>query len=181
VPVLAAGLLAIAIGWRPRSADQPILEAFVGLMLVGLGLRVLWRLRHGAAQLHLHRHQHGMRFHSHPHVHFGDERAPVQSHHEIAPTRAPFLVGIVHGLAGSAAFALLYSQTPGAGLSFLAAFGSGTILGMGAMSSLLAVPFFPTARRLESIQIWARGIAGVVSVAFGCYVLFEASWSWVIS
>jgi ABC-type nickel/cobalt efflux system permease component RcnA len=173
--LLAAGLLVLLVSWQPRSEDQPLLEGLVGVMLVVLGARLIWRLRRG--HLHWHTHRHGDVEHAHPHIHVPGEAVGQHGHHVVGTARAPFLVGIVHGLAGSAAFVLLttkYAQTQGEGLPFLVMFGLGTVVGMAAMSSLMTLPLWRGGVRLGRLQTVARAVAGSLSVAFGLYVVWEA-------
>jgi sulfite exporter TauE/SafE len=83
------------------------------------------------------------------------------------------LTGLVHGLAGSAAVALLVLSTvrsPYAAVLYLLVFGLGTIAGMTAITALLSVPF---AARLPILFRFRRGLAlgtGLFSLAFGFYV-----------
>jgi high-affinity nickel-transport protein len=83
------------------------------------------------------------------------------------------LMGVVHGLAGSAAVALLALgaiQDPTLAMGYLVVFGVGTIAGMTAITALLAWPFAAGARRLAR---WQRALAfgtGALSLAFGLYL-----------
>jgi high-affinity nickel-transport protein len=83
------------------------------------------------------------------------------------------LTGLVHGLAGSAAVALLVLSTvrsPYGAVMYLLVFGLGTIAGMTAITALLSVPF---AARLPILFRFRRGLAlgtGLFSLAFGFYV-----------
>lgn len=82
----------------------------------------------------------------------------------------PLLVGLVHGLAGSAFVALLVvAAVPGVllGLSYLAIFGLGTVAGMAVITLAMAVPSALSVRRFASLQRYLRLASGVASVAFG--------------
>lgn len=86
------------------------------------------------------------------------------------PTVRPFLVGLVHGLAGSAAVALLVLATirdtlPA--LAYLVVFGLGTVAGMVAVTSLLAIPTLVGGARVARMQTGIRFAAGALSIAFG--------------
>ena len=90
--------------------------------------------------------------------------------------RRPFAVGIVHGLAGSGAMALVVlasTHSPWVGLMTIGLFGLGSIGGMMAMSALFALPF----TRLEPgrVESWARVLVGVTSIVFGIYYGIEAA------
>ena len=82
----------------------------------------------------------------------------------------PLVVGIVHGLAGSAFVALLVlAAVPGAVLQllFLALFAAGTIAGMALITIVVALPSAVTARRFVRMQGYLRVASGVASLAFG--------------
>ena len=88
----------------------------------------------------------------------------------------PLVVGIVHGLAGSAAVALLVMTTiqdPWWEIGYLLVFGLGTVIGMMVITALIAVPFVYTARKLSW---WNRGMAvasGLLSLAFGAFLSYR--------
>src|SRR5271165_1257099 len=88
----------------------------------------------------------------------------------------PLVVGIVHGLAGSAAVALLVMTTiqdPWWEIGYLLIFGLGTVIGMMLITALIALPFVYTARKLSW---WNRGMAvasGLLSVAFGVFLSYR--------
>ncbi len=88
----------------------------------------------------------------------------------------PLLVGIVHGLAGSAAVALLVLATirePLAAAFYLLMFGLGTIIGMMIVTMLLAAPALWATGRLANMQTGVRLAAGALSVVFGMLLARE--------
>ena len=88
----------------------------------------------------------------------------------------PLLVGIVHGLAGSAAVALLVLATirePLAAAFYLLMFGLGTILGMMVVTMLLAAPALWATGRLANMQTSVRMAAGALSIVFGMLLARE--------
>jgi high-affinity nickel-transport protein len=90
-----------------------------------------------------------------------------------------FIVGLVHGLAGSAAVALLVLATvqdPWAACAYLVVFGAGTIVGMILITLALASPTALLARRFAWSGTGLRVATGVLSVAFGAYVLFQVGY-----
>jgi high-affinity nickel-transport protein len=92
------------------------------------------------------------------------------------PSLRAFLVGLVHGLAGSAAVALLMLATvrdPVAATAYLAVFGIGTIAGMVIVTTAFAVPASVVARRFDALAPRLRLATGLVSVAFGLYVMVQ--------
>ena len=152
------------------------LELLVALMLVLLGLNVL-RKSFAADRVHLHTHSHNPVTHTHFHVH----ENPAQEHahpHPFKGMRRPFIVGMVHGLAGSAALMLLVLSTiesPLGGLSYIVIFGLGSVGGMLLLSGIISLPFILTAQRFTLMNRWIRVFAGVASVTFGIYLAWEIS------
>ncbi|MBI1395184.1 MAG: high-affinity nickel-transport family protein [Betaproteobacteria bacterium] len=89
----------------------------------------------------------------------------------------PVLVGIVHGLAGSAAAALLVLATipdPGEGLAYLALFGLGTIAGMMLVTFAMAAPLAFSCDRMPRFGTYVQLGASVLSVAFGLALILGA-------
>ncbi|MBZ5645048.1 MAG: high-affinity nickel-transport family protein [Acidobacteriia bacterium] len=88
----------------------------------------------------------------------------------------PLLVGIVHGLAGSAAVALLVLATisrAGWAIGYLLIFGLGTVAGMMLITAAIAIPFAYSMRRFARLN---RGLAlasGFLSVAFGIFLCYQ--------
>jgi ABC-type nickel/cobalt efflux system permease component RcnA len=150
------------------------LELLVALMLVILGVNVL-RKSFGAERVHLHTHSHNPETHTHFHVH----ENPKQDHghgHPFKAMRRPFIVGMVHGLAGSAALMLLVLSTiesPLGGLLYIVIFGLGSVGGMLLLSGIISLPFILTAQRFSLMNRWIRVIAGVASVGFGLFLGWE--------
>jgi len=100
---------------------------------------------------------------------YSNLRAPPREATERSVMR-PLLVGTVHGLAGSAAVALLVLTTiretlPA--LAYLLVFGLGTILGMMAVTVILAAPALYAGSRIGRVQTGIRVAAGALSIAFG--------------
>ena len=168
------GLLVIGlrVSIPPRLGEG--LEFLVALMLVILGINVL-RKAFGAERVHLHTHSHSPETHTHFHVHDN----PRQDHahpHPFKAMRRPFIVGMVHGLAGSAALMLLVLSTiesPVGGLLYIVIFGLGSVGGMLLLSGIIGLPFILTAQRFSAMNRWIRVFAGVASVTFGIYLGWE--------
>ncbi|HZP42095.1 MAG TPA: urease accessory protein UreH [Candidatus Binatia bacterium] len=169
--LLVAGLGVVALHREIPPAVARALELGVACMLVGLGLGLLRTLLAGAT-LHVHAHGHGGRTHVHPHVHAGSK----EQHDHGPRARRPFLVGLVHGLAGSAALMLAVLATipsPALAMAYVAVFGAGSIGGMMAMSTLLGLPFHLAARRAVRLERWLRACAAVASVAVGLVLAWQ--------
>jgi len=80
------------------------------------------------------------------------------------------LVGLMHGMAGSAALLVLtvsQASSPAAGLGYIALFGVGSMIGMGLLSTLIAVPLAVSARWLTWANSGLQGGVGIVTIAIG--------------
>lgn len=168
------GLLVIGLRLTipPRVALG--LEFLVALMLIILGAGILWR-SFGVEKLHLHTHAHNPETHTHFHLH-GSKEEDHSHRHPFNSMRKPFLVGMVHGLAGSAALMLLVLTTipsPLTGLVYIVIFGFGSVGGMLVLSSLIGLPFILTARRFTLLNRWIRVLAGGASIVFGLFLGWE--------
>jgi hypothetical protein len=101
--------------------------------------------------------------------------APRRDHQPLPAGRA-FGVGIVHGLAGSAAVALLVLsliRDPVWACGYLLLFGAGTMLGMMLVTTGFAIPLSSATRRQPSFERVARVATGVASVAFGIWLVWQ--------
>jgi sulfite exporter TauE/SafE len=163
--LLIAGIIVLSLGLTIPQRLGLGLEFIVGIMLVVLGGRVLWRIR--SDQLHVHQHSHDGATHVHLHAHANN---PTHQHSHMS-----FAVGMVHGLAGSAALMLLVLATVRSlplGIFYILIFGIGTMLGMAVVTMLISLPFLATAR-LGKVNQWLSLGAGVTSIALGCMTMVE--------
>lgn len=164
------------------EAVQRTAEVAIGLVIVGLGLRLLVRWRRG--YFHAHAHAHGALHHSHPHVH---EHAPdheageavVHAHrHPDALGRSPraaYGIGLVHGVGGSAGVGiLLIGAMPdrAAAVAALALFALATAVSMALLSSAFGVALArgPVARRFATLA----PVLGAASLLFGAWYALGA-------
>lgn len=157
------------------------LELIVGVMLVGLGAHVIYRLVRERVHFHAHRHADGV-VHLHAHSHAGDTPSHERSRHDHEHTkRVPLralLVGMMHGLAGSAALVVLASSSVGdpvTGLVYIALFGLGSVIGMAFLSAVIAVPLGFSARFLTWANRGLQGGIGVFTVALGIFVIMQSA------
>jgi high-affinity nickel permease len=170
---------ALALGRAiPQHVERPI-ETAVGLMLVGLGAHVLWRLWRDRVHFHKHRHQDGT-VHLHAHSHAGETISYHRAKHSHAHgfRWRSLLVGLMHGMAGSAALLVLtVAQAPNAavGLGYIALFGLGSMLGMGALSTVIAVPLAISARWLTWANRALQGAVGSLTLAIGVRMVVETA------
>jgi high-affinity nickel-transport protein len=88
----------------------------------------------------------------------------------------PLVVGIVHGLAGSAAVALLVLATisqPSWAIGYLLIFGLGTVAGMMLITAAIALPFAYSMQRFARLNRGLAAASGLLSVAFGFFLCYQ--------
>jgi len=179
VTLFAFAGVAIVLGHAiPETLSRP-LETAVGVMLVGLGGHVLWRLWNDRVHFHRHRHDDGT-IHVHAHSHAGETRPHgLASHAHTHGFRwRTLLVGLMHGMAGSAALLVLavsQAPTPAVGLAYVALFGIGSMIGMGALSVAIAVPLAISARWLTLANRALQGAVGLVTIAIGLNIIVSTT------
>jgi nickel/cobalt transporter (NicO) family protein len=173
VSLLLAGVAVILLNLQIEKYEKP-LEFGVALMLIGLGAHVLYKLVRGG-RVHFHQHTHGGHTHVHPHLHDGASEPP-HSHHGLKLGMRPLIIGMVHGLAGSAALMLAVlatiKSTPLA-FAYIIIFGLGSIGGMMIMSLLLSLPMHFTADYFARTNWIVRALAGCFSLGFGLFMVYE--------
>ncbi|MGM9491397.1 urease accessory protein [Ideonella sp. YS5] len=181
--IFAGAMLVLGQAVSPAWAD--VLETAVGLMLVALGIDVLRRLRRERIHFHLHEHPRPdapalRHFHAHSHRGEGSHAASTHRHAHAPPW--PFralLVGVMHGLAGSAALVLLSLQAaPGValGLGYIALFGLGSIGGMALLSVAVALPLRASARHLQAVHHVLQIAVSLGSIGLGAAMVGEIGW-----
>jgi ABC-type nickel/cobalt efflux system permease component RcnA len=171
----AAALIA-GVGLFDRFSH--LFELAVGIMLIALGADVVRSAVRN--RIHVHRHRHGDHTdHVHFHAHTGEAAHDPFDHRHAHPGTLPrraAVVGLVHGLAGSAAlvlFALGTAESFAVGLGYLAVFGLGSVLGMAALSMVIAVPLRSCAEARPRALNGLRVVAGLVSVVLGVIVVAD--------
>lgn len=166
------------------------MELSVAVMLILLGVwnvaSFLRAVPADAPVVHSHPHIHDGHVHSHEHLHVSEAHSHEHSQltaldqrfGKAAPYRLlrPLLVGIVHGLAGSAAVALLILatiQNSRWAIAYLLVFGVGTIAGMMLITMSLASTFHVVGHRFERFSHRLKMISGLVSLAFGLVIAYQ--------
>ena len=181
--LLLIGVVIIALRLTIPDRLALVLEFFVGVMLVGLGAQVVY----GFVKKRVHQHSHGHEEEDHLHFHaHGRAQDEIQieslDHHNDAGVGKPFLrkksyvVGLVHGVAGSAALTLLVLasiESPWAGLVYILLFGLGSILSMGVMTIFISFPFVFSANRLPKLNRIIQFGVGTLSILFGLFLMYE--------
>lgn len=142
-------------------------ELLVAATLIGLGIRSIVRARAGSVHLHSHRHRDRVS----PHTHFHRHGSAEEHRHRHRPVhRGSLLIGMLHGMAGSAALLLLILSTIGSlqeGFVLLVAFGIGSTLGMASVSSLIGVVLKSWAARLGHLRDRLAWGVGMLSLGAG--------------
>lgn len=175
ISLMAAGVLVIVLHLQISRTVEQTLEFGVGLMLIGLGVNALRKLARGG-RVHLHVHEHGGHLHAHPHIHEPLPSEEPHTHHGLKFGARPLLIGLVHGLAGSAALMLLILTTissPLVSFVYIAIFGAGSIGGMVIMSTLFALPARFAAARFSRADFALRCVAGLFSLSFGLFMIYR--------
>ena len=143
--VILVGLL--SLGLRevlPIHALSQWAERLVGVALLGVGLWGLHKAFRNRVHVHEHTHDGATHQHIHVHTHGGESHSSAEaSRHSHTHTHAAFAIGTLHGLAGSSHFlgvlpALAFPSTAQA-ISYLAAYGVGTIAAMTGFSSAIGL------------------------------------------
>ncbi len=142
----------------------------------------------GEKIIHAHPHSHGDYIHNHHHVHLHEGHSQSVDH---TPLRwmdrvfgrvgmyqylRPLVVGIVHGLAGSAAVALLVLTTIRNvhwAIAYLLVFGIGTIAGMMLITMSIASAFTMVGKGREKFSRRLALASGLLSLAFGVFVAYQ--------
>ena len=183
ISLFGAGILVLLLDFQITQTTERWLEFAVGVMLTLLGLNVLRKIISGGT-VHLHTHEHGRHTHAHPHAHDPAETAHPEIAHPKGNNPKALLIGLVHGLAGSAGLMLLMIPTipsKTVGLIYILVFGLGSIGGMMLMSLLVGLPFHYTALRFGKLNNVLQGVAGAVSIALGLYIIWEKGFAGAIA
>ncbi|MBT8428556.1 MAG: sulfite exporter TauE/SafE family protein [Gammaproteobacteria bacterium] len=181
---LGHSLMLILVGGSVLLVDGNIgeqvsllLESAVGVMLILLGADVLLRL--WRKRVHFHVHSHDTQTHFHAHSHAAGHSHAADPHHHQHTQKLPWrslIVGMVHGMAGSAAliiFALGGVQSIWEGLAYIAVFGLGSILGMTALAVIISLPLRWSARSLTWAHNGLTAGLGIFTLGLGTLVLHQ--------
>jgi len=199
ITIVVVGALIIAFNLAIPPRVGLAMEFAVSLMLILLGILNLTGVSQWLSEkfspahppvlgehAHLHEHNHHVHYHWHAHQ-------PAKEHHAdslplpkplekplarlgLFHTLRPLFIGIVHGLAGSAAVALLVLSTirdPRWGVFYLLIFGVGTVAGMMLITCAMALPFSYAGTRFSWLN---RGLitgSGILSLCFGLFLAYQ--------
>ncbi|MBI5613291.1 high-affinity nickel-transport family protein [Candidatus Gottesmanbacteria bacterium] len=168
------------------------LEFFVAIALIVLGIMSLTGILETITQKLTHgTHTHIHLFSHHPHIHMHEHESPTMPE-ESGKTITlkpgifdrlgayqifrPLVVELIHGLAGSAAIALLILgsiSNPLVALVYLLIFGIGTIIGMMMITTAIGLPIVFSLKRFTSLHKSITIISGIISLSFGLFLAYE--------
>jgi len=170
--LMLVGAVVLVSGVQIPEPLAVLAECGVGALLVFLG---------GALAVKLYRE----RWHVHSHLHDGEPHVHLHSHqrqddhahaHWTARSLRPLLIGMAHGVAGSAALMLvILSNTSGIGqgLLYIAVFGIGSILGMIAIGLTLSLPVLWSLAAGRRAFVAVQSVASLGSVSLGLWMLYK--------
>jgi len=150
------------------------LEMAVGIMLVLLGADVIRRVVRSKLHFHSHQHENG-HSHFHAHSHAGQSLSQPKNlmhdhqHARTFPVRA-LMVGLMHGMAGSAAVILLTfdaGTSPLHGMLYILLFGTGSMIGMALLSVIISLPLRLFAKQLTWAHNSFQVLIGVLTIGLG--------------
>lgn len=187
ITLFIMGFIVLSMNFTLTDTVASTLELLVGIMLVAMGLEVLWRMKKDG--LHFHSHSHGGKKHAHLHAHAGQlstqqhNRASHDHPHVSAfPLRSLF-VGMMHGMAGSAALLVLAlgaAKSTASALSYIAIFGVGSIAGMALFTMVISLPINLASKRLsdQRFSSWLgsglKGSIGLATITLGVLLAYES-------
>ncbi len=159
------GFLVYALAVTIQSQIFSGLEFVVGLMLVFLGANTILNKKIRFRHKHPHQHKDGT-------IHF-DEHEHDDSNHK--HNHRSYLIGLIHGLAGSGSLVVLTASTldnVGMVLGFIVIFGIGSMVGMALVGSLMGVPL-AFGNRIALVQKIFRYVAGSFSLVLGFHIMYQ--------
>jgi high-affinity nickel permease len=180
VTLVGIPIIFFALTIPPRIST--LFEFFVGLMLVLLGILTLSGLTEKISKhftkpiIHKHAHESKGEKHSHLHIHASNYLSQSFHHIGIFQLLRPVGVGLVHGLAGSAAVAILILSTiknPYLSAFYLLIFHFGVIIGMMIITTFLGASVVLIKRKSENLHSYLITSSGILSLGFGVYIIYK--------
>jgi uncharacterized membrane protein YfcA len=140
-------------------------ELMVGVMLIFLGITTVWKKKIKFQHRHPHQHSDGI-LHYDAHEH--NDTDHKHGHKS-------YLIGLIHGLAGSGSLIALTAATLDSvemAFTFILIFGIGSVIGMTIIGGLIGLPILLT-NRAHFINRFVRYGSATVSLIIGANILFE--------
>lgn len=177
VTLLLVGSIVLAWGIRIPAEFEFIAESGVAVLLLVLGGTLAAKLYRERWHVHSHHHSDGV-----PHVHFhSHERQEDHRHrHWMVQSIRPLFIGMVHGLAGSAALILMIlasTKEVWAGLLAILIFGTGSIVGMMLIGLTFSVPIMYSRAISQRFFMTMQGIASCASIVVGVWMIVKLTLS----
>lgn len=169
--------LMIGFGLSVSEEWSAIFEFGVGILLVILGTRVMLRVWREGGKWRIHRHSDGK-----AHVHFitaeseKTEHGPAEHTHRLGLPLGTISIGMVHGLAGSGSILMMTAvglDTPSNAILYVILFGIGSMIGMGILSAIIALPLHWTNKSLKAGNFAIRSAIGLIAILIGISIAAE--------
>ena len=178
ITLFAFGVIVLLMDQVISERLAETLDIIVGCLLILLGIDVLRRAYRNRIHYHLHRHD-NQNPHFHAHSNAGEavhDKSQYQHEHDNSfPLRALF-IGLIHGMAGSAALVLLTLDSVssiGLGLAYIALFGIGSIVGMGLLSMIISIPLRASSKRLTWLHNGLQLAIGFFTLSIGTSIVLR--------
>ncbi len=155
--LLIVGLFVLFLSLSIPEYIASRLEGIVGMMLIMLGIQSITNSSHG-----------------HNHLTIPNLENTNQTAKRLH--KKSFLIGMVHGLAGSGGLMILVLSlihSVWEGVLYILLFGIGSIISMSAMSLLIGIPLSKSMRVFKKTERYIRIIAGVISILFGIFIIIS--------
>lgn len=150
------------------SIDDHVFSGFefaVGIMLVFLGITAILNKKIRFKHQHPHQHKDGT-------IHLDEHKHDDPDHRH---AHKSYLIGLIHGLAGSGSLVVLTATTfenIGMVLGFIVIFGVGSMIGMALVGSVMGIPLV-FGNRIELIKKIFRYVAGIFSLVIGFNIMYQ--------
>ena len=168
ISLFCAGLIVLMLKITIPEKLALFFESLVALMLIVLGINVLFAIR--KEKIHIHKHRHwGIE-----HIHLHSHKSTDYHQHKHIQLKKSMVIGLIHGLAGSAALTLLILagiNSAALGLVYILLFGAGSMLGMVLVSSIISLPFRLISNKLQTAQKLLRVSTGAISIIIGLAIV----------
>jgi len=176
--LILLGLLFFGLGIALPESIQKLAESSVGVLLIGLGLACFWQFHKEKVVLNKHTHEHNDGSIEHTHLHVHDHDKKLENSQQVKEAHTPVMVGVLHGLAGSApALALIPAMMQ---TSLLEAMGYLVLFSAGVLFSMVTfgLSFGLVQKKLQqkSVKVfnWSRKVIASAAVGIGFYWLSQA-------